>query len=593
MSLTNVIDFLKHKVASVTKTISLPDDIFTQVISRVSKLIWPEGGWQAAGYDEDYNYVILSRKTGQFRHLKPRDLNPKTIRAVLGAEFCKKYCRRLDPETQQWVEDYRPLFEEIVNECEARGLFSLDGVRGPGFYRDGDELTVNYGYEVRTAEGKEVDVTPTPDRTYVAGKPLDISPDTSSATNEDIHRALEVFNTFAFAKARQLVFTLGWLVSRFYGIALHVHPLLVVEAEPKSGKSTLLTWMIELLGAQALYREGIPAKAQVIYALENTQKALFCDEVGVARDSRRAFKDLEELARIGFTSSLRERITRVIGGILRVFNAPVGVLFAGASTPALTPATESRAIRVQLKEPEVGKPRQLHPLLNPDNREELLGLGRRLRKLMLERWSVMRDAQKVFCNQLLARKHAERTAAKYAVVLAGYVTFTKGAVPTTEEADSLICEVGLERPEEQVVDRDYDVGLNTLMDSNITVQLDVPGARKTHLTIGGVVRRIITAPEAERRSLSAQLEEFGLRVDLLGAWKLTVSAAANHPRLSALFNRSQCAQGAWKEVFLRVPGAVETTQRFGSGKRPQRAVRFDVPGWLLSADDEGENPQAV
>lgn len=593
MSLTNVIDFFKSKVASATKKISLPGDIFTQVISRVSKLIWPEGGWQAAGYDEDYNYVILSRKTGQFRRLKPRDFNPKTIRAVLGAEFCKKYCRRLDPETQQWVEDYRPLFEEIVNECDAKGLFSLDGVRGPGFYRDGDELTVNYGYEVRTAEGKEVDVTPTPDRTYVAGKPLDISPDTSSATSEDIHRALEVFNTFPFAKARQLVFVLGWLVSRFYGIALHVHPLLVVEAEPTSGKSTLLKWMIELLGVQALYREGIPAKAQVLFALENTQKTLFCDEVKSSRETRRAFNDLEELARIGFTSSLRERITRVIGGILRVFNAPVGVLFAGASTPSLTPATESRAIRVQLKEPVVGKPRQLHPLLNPDNREELLAVGRRLRKLMLERWPVMRDAQTVFCNQLLARKHAERTSAKYAVVLAGYVTFTKGAVPTTEEADSLICEVGLERPEEQVVERDYDVGLNTLMDSNITVHGTVPGTRTARLTIGGLVRRIITAPEVERRSLSAQLQEFGLRVDLLGTWKLTVSAAAHHPRLSAFFRQGECALGAWKEVLLRVPGAEETVQRIGSGKRPQRAVRFDVPGWLLSADDEGDSPQVV
>src|ERR1039458_10477287 len=122
---------------------------------------------------------------------------------------------------------------------------------------------------------------------------------------------------------------------------------------------------------------------------------------------------------------------------------------------------------------------------------------------MLERWPVMRDAQSVFCNQLLARKHAERTAAKYAVVLAGYVTFTKGAVPTAEEADSLICEVGLERPEEQVVDRDYDVGLNTLMESNISVQLDVPGARKARLTIGGVVRRIITAPDRKSTRLNS------------------------------------------------------------------------------------------
>lgn len=586
-----VVGFIRRKKrAKEVATIRLPDDDHTPAQSRVSTLVRPEGGWQALGYDDEYRYVIYCWKTGKRRHLRHNDLTPKALRAAVGAAYCEKQYRKLDPKTQEWGVDYQALAEQIVHECDAKGLVSPEGVRSTGFYRDGDELIVHYGHEVRTAEGVEVDVTPTPERIYVAGKRLDVSPDTSWATDEDIRVMTEVLKSFTFSKVEELVLILGWAASRAYGHAVQVHPLVVLDAEPEAGKTTLVGFLCGLLGAQVLRREGIPKRAQVVYGLEDLELTLFFDELEATSSDRRDFGPLEELTRVGFTTCEQPRIARVIGGRVRVFNTPAGVLYSGVGTPELKPATETRAIRIRMVKPADGERASLHELLNPGKRKELLALGRRFRALMLSRWQVMRQAQSVFRDRLLALKHGERTAEKYAVVLAGYVTLTVGSVPSTEEVDAVINETGLGRKEQHVVEPDYDICLRTLLSECIAIRGDGPGARRTETTIGDVVCRIITGPEAERPALSAYVEPYGLRVDHMGGWKLTIASSGQHPRLSGLFRHTNYGCGAWKQALLRRPGAEETVQRFGRKRPTQRAVRFDVPEFVLSADEDDVYP---
>lgn len=592
MQLKNVFDIFRKKVAKESATtIEIPECDRTQSTSTVSNsnIIVPGGGWEPVGCDEDGNYIVVSRKTGRLVRFCPQNLNDKNLRAKVGNDYCVEHYLAQDPLTKKAVIDYRGLAEDIVCSCDDRGLFDKNAVRTTGFHREGGELIVHYGSEVCTATGSGIDITPTSRRVYVAGPKMDISVATPCASDADMQKVPEVLSTFCLTPAHQILLT-GWYGLTSFGSAVPHRPIAKLPAEFGSGKTTLVQFMVGLHGTQALRRDGIPTLAQVIRAMPDRPRTLYCDEVEARASNRKVMEDFEEVSRIAFTSSDDEGIVRVIGGKTRGFHAPDGVFIAGIGLPEFNLATESRAVTFPLGKLSDEANRNPHWLLRPGSKSKVLELGQRIRRRLLTRWPIMRDSLGVFREVLVDVGHTARHADKYAALLAGYWTFTNERLPSSDEVRGLLQQTALDSVAGEFVEKAYEVCLNTLLGSNMVVHVDVAGNRvKASQSFGEVVRNIITGPAENRVSLASQLEDYGIRVDWReGVWKLMVCSSGIHPRLSHIFRETDVARGGWKSVLLRIPGAIETVQRIGAGQRAQRAVMFDVPDYLKEPDSDSD-----
>ena len=553
-------------------------------------ITWQGGGWEPAGYDLNGNYVVLSRKTGQLMTLRSQDLEDKKLVLMLGPRILEDY-QVVNQKTKAKEFSKDDLITSIRRACDDMGLFDNARVRGPGLYRKGDDLVINFGDQVANSEGNPVHTAPElTGAAYQSGQDLGFSMQTPLASEEDVNTLVQAMNSFGLRRSGDAKLLLGWFAMAFYGPVLSHRPIVAITAERGAGKTTMLELFAQLLGPQAMRRDGVPTVAQVIYELDKRPAALLVDELEARRSKVVAVENFMETLRIGFSNSSGHRLSRVIGGKQRYFNAPAGVLVAGIGLPAFNPATESRTVRICLNALEKGTQASYQLLFDSAREQETTELGGRLRRLLLTRWSVMRESMQAVRPMLISLGHESRSADKYVPLIAGYFALTRNAVPAAEELRGILSELELLKPHEQLVERDADVCLGVLLDRKVAMFVPREGhtTSKVHMTIRDVVQAIVHGPEETQKPLTMQLEEFGVRplwsrADQ--AWRLVVCASEHHAGMRRLMQRTDWALGGWKDVLLRMPGAESTVQKVA--KSAQRVVVMDMPPELMMPLDEG------
>lgn len=557
--------------------------------SHVANLVVPEGGWEPMGHTLEGSYVVLSLKTGQLVTLRANDLRIDKLRVWLGREACKAGTV-YDTELQEEVENGQALTDAIAEDCDRLGLFNPTRVRGPGLYRDGDDLVVNFGHQVVSLGGKPVSLTRQKDQpVYQSGPDLGFSLDTPCASEGDVQDVLRALGSFGLSRTGDWMMLVGWFVAAFFGTVLTHRPILALTAERGSGKTTLVEFLGRLLGPQAIRRDGMPTVAQTIYALEHSPSALIVDEFEARAVKKAGLEDFCKILREGFSNSDSERTMRVIGGRARYFNVPAGALLAGISLPALDLATESRAFRLNLQPlPEASRV-GYEPLLDLNRGADVVALGQRVRRLLVDRWEVMREAVADAHAQLIAIGHEARLADKYAPLVAGYVALTHKTVASAAQLRALITEMNLGVPERVLVERDAEACLNVLLRRKVVMHRMLHGDKeKVYMRIREVLTNIVHAKNNEdRKQLSRQLEEFGVRAlwaRPTGRWKLAVCSSELHDGLRKLMSGTGWSSGGWKDVLMRLPGAETSVQKVAGGS--QRVVMLDMPREVLEPEGE-------
>ena len=541
------------------------------------------------GHTLEGSYVVLSLKTGQLVTLRANDLSISKLQVWLGRDACKA-STVYDTELQKEVEEGRVVIDAIAEECDRLGLFDFKAVRGPGLYRDGDDLVVNFGQQVISSSGQPVSLQRRKGApVYQGGPDLGFSLDTPCASEEDVQGVLRAVNSFGFSRSGDGMLVIGWLVSAFFGTVLHHRPVLAITAERGSGKTTLIELFSALLGSQAIRRDGVPTTAQTIYALKQSAATLLVDEVE-GRGAKKALIDqFAELLRLQFTSSDSERLVRVSGGRPVYFNAPSGVCIAGIGLPAFNSATESRAVRVVLQPlPEAARV-GYEPLLDFARIAETTAFGARFRRLLVERWNVMCEGLADARSMLIALGHESRIADKYAPIVAGYVALTHRAVASPAELRAVIAEMELAVPKHVSVERDAESCINVLFSRKVAVFRMVNRVKvKSYMTILDLLTVIVHDEDNEHREqLSKQLEDFGVRalwVRSSASWKLAVCSSEQHEGMRRLMMRTDWALGGWKDVLLRLPGAEASVQKVA--RVSQRVVLLDMPRGVLEPEGE-------
>jgi hypothetical protein len=551
---------------------------------RDGRIASPEGGWEPAGTTADGSLVIQSLVSGRYCVLTAQDFNERKLWLQLGPDHCERYTFT-DPKTKKEKFDADALMREMVRSCQHMGLFDWSRVRGPGLYRDADELILNDGERVTTADGRRIVAAPDfSGPCYQTGSSPGFTVKTPCASDADLAQVLQAFGSFGFRTPGDLVAVLGWLVAVGYGSALDAQWMLLLTAEKGSGKTSLTELMRLLLGPQAYRRDGIPTAAQVLAALEERAMTVMVDEAESTADKRKV-AELFEVLRSGTQSSGQKNHARVRGGRLHHYNAPAGALLAGINLPAMDPATASRSIKVTLD--TLPQDAGYQALLDPARREETIELGARLRRLGVARWSVMRDTLRLARDVLTALGHDGRDASKWATVIAGYVTLTQDAPATAQRVEHLIGVLGVRQPEAVAIPRDGDACLSWMLGRKVAVLVSQGDERrKQHARIYDVIKEVVHGPQQERRHLIQQLELFGLRPlwsrgdgETESTWKLAVCSSHDNQGVRRLMQQSAWTQGGWKDAMVRLPGATSGVQRVAG--RVERVVVLPMPAELL------------
>ncbi len=518
------------------------------------RLVRREGGWDPLGIDKEGRYVVLSYLTGTVRTLTSAQFNAEALESAFGIEYCRQAWSAKDNRLRAKRFDERSLVEAIRSSCQAQGLVDEVEVRHAGLYRQGDDLVVHFGQTVR-ALGAPLDMRGV---AYNASKCIGFDGNEAPLRPEEARELVEAVRTFGLSGERDEIAMAGSIAAMFFGAVLPTRPVVALEAEYASGKTTWLNLVGALLNGQCERRDGIPSAAQVVHAMRYQPRALICDEVELSERKKRDWDAVAELARSGFTESSGPRIARVLGGKLTHFHAPAGVLLAGINLPVFDPAIESRCIRVRLLRVPERSRAALHPLLDPARRHVALDFGRRLRAALLSRWSVMRDTVRLVETKLIQGGHESRTAALWATVMAGYWTITAEAPPSEAELRTLVEQAGLLQAERRVQESQGDICLRQLLDARVSVptadgRRTLPLAELLHRAKGG------DADDVEVAMSGLQL--YGLRlINKGGAPRLAI--ANEHPRLRQLLAGSPWSGGGWKEPLSRLADAQNDVQRF-------------------------------
>lgn len=559
-------------------------------------LIHAGGGFALAGYDLNGSYRVLSRKTGQIITLGGK-LDESTLLTKLGAAFCFEHYGAMDPTTKKRVFLADVLAEEIRLGCDAFGLSQPDTVRGPGLYLEGGQLVIHYGLSVYDGAGEPVDTTPTKQRVYVAGNSLGFEASTPCASVTDVHLLESTFESFSFEQAHGAAVSLGWMASATMGAVLPHSPSLIVTAERGTGKTTWVDLQSALLGPQAVRRDGVPTVAQVLHAVKESPLAMICDEFEPMKVSKAEMLKLAEVFNSGFTKTPgKGKFSRVLGGKVQHFNAPAGVVLCGIHLPELEPALESRSVRLSMV-PKQRAGAAKSPLLDPASGVDAGELGARVRRLLVARWQVLRDARSAVHQMLLRIGHPDRRADTWSPLLAGYIALKNETLPTPQAMATLIAEWGLDVVPQEEQDSHGEACLRAMLDRKVVVRVEVGGkVNKLYTRVREALQTLVLG-DSDRVTLAAieaHLAMLGVRLLFdrkNGAWTLAIASSEHHVGALHLFQGTAWSRGTWKAALLTLPGATRGQQRFAGDS--VKAVLVPAPASISTPPSVTEDDSAV
>ncbi|MCA6218356.1 hypothetical protein KGA65_17610 [Ideonella sp. B7] len=581
--------FGSHKTAAAPALKAVPP------APSPADLMHPGGGFDVAGYDQNGNYRVLSRKTGLLVTL-PGKLDDASLLTKLGAAYCYDNYSAMDPKTRKRVFSSDALADEIRLGCDAFGPAQADTVRGPGLYVDDGKLVINYGKSVYDEAGAAVDTTPTRQRVYVAGDSIGFDASTPSASAADVHLVESTFESFGFEQQHGAAVSLGWLASAAMGAVLPHSPSLIVTAERGSGKTTWVDLQTALLGRQAVRRDGVPTVAQVLHAVKDASLAMICDEFEPLKVSKGEMLKLAEVFNSGFTKTPgKGKFSRVIGGKVQYFNAPAGVVLCGIHLPELEPALESRSVRLSMV-PKQRAGMTKSPLLDPASGVQPGELGVRLRRLLVARWQVMRDARAAVHRMLQDIGHPDRRADTWSPLLAGYIALKHDTVPALRDLAALIAQWGLNVVPQDEHESHGEACLGAMLDRKMVVRVEADGKTAKLYTRVREALQTLVSGDADRNTLAAlekHLAMLGVRALFdrqRETWTLAVASSEHHVGARQLFQGTAWARGTWKAALLTLPGAARGQQRFAGVSAKAVLVPAGIGNPPADAEDDNTPP---
>lgn len=524
-----------------------------------------EGGFIALGR-QGLNYVIYSVLSGSVEVISHTQVsNPKFLRAALGSRFITENYTEYDESKGVREVNYTAITIDIEEKCADIDFeFSSSMVRGLGVHRTKDgEFIINLGRNgVFNTSGQ-----PIPrfykGNIYVARGVTDLDLN-SLASSNDFAMLKEVFSSFNFQSQMHAEVLVGSLVSGVVGSAMKNRPIISLEAEAGSGKTTLMRCVRTVLGQKTTkHLETMQNTAQVLASVKDGAKALLFDEFEAKDYSKEELKSLLSLMRASFSANEDSEIIRATGGKKVSYQISCPIYLAAITPPKFEASVTSRMITLKLAKFF----KKQTSLFDSDAAVSAAceQIAPAIRAFVVQNLVVLEEFAVTAHKALTGEGYDSRTADKWAPVVAGAMLVEYGITASkAAAAEKMVFLLPVVAASENAKRQDEVFALTSLQSALLNAEFKI-GASKRRLedVIGGVIAR-----DAESEMTASRLESQGLRIldkgD--GNFKLAISTAECFTAVKAVLVKAGVPAADWKTAIRKMTGVSSDVVVKFSGK---------------------------
>lgn len=364
---------------------------------------------------KDKFFYLWNEEMQQLETFEQKELlNKSKLQAVFGYNnLCVKFPKynKSGAVIGYEVDD---VAEHIRTSCLKKGLFDEKKILGAGVYinpKNKEKLIIN-SYDLWSND-ENFNNKRIQDRfIFEKTKDLGILKNQESADYNDIHKTLELIESFKFKRGTQdAVLMFGWLLHQFILGALGWRTHASLTGPRGSGKSTLMKLLKLLSYYNSLECDGDSSEAGIRQACGKNAISIYIDE-GEA-DGNKLAKILQ-LLRGASSGSVVYRGTSDQKSMS--FELKVAGLVGGIVPPKLNGADQSRFLRLNIEPKDIKDIKNSEVMEYLIDEEKGINLGLKLFKFTIENYNEIIKVSKIV-KQIISLKADSRFADTYGVII--------------------------------------------------------------------------------------------------------------------------------------------------------------------------------
>lgn len=461
--------------------------------------------------------------------------------------------------------------QALMRRCVGAGIFNPDAARrGPGVWRQGDQVVVHSGNRVLWAgewrragfiEGGVI---------YTLAEAT--RPPAEPASGADCQAILDALRLWQWDDDGADELVLGAMVVGCLGAAVEWKTHIFVRAQLGAGKTALAEYYALITGARDPASNITPASFYQQFTGEARSVVIDEAEAG-EHDDRMA--EVVKVIRLGSGRAGGKVSRGSADGRVRSYQINCQAFMVGILHPPFKPADLSRFAIFKLRPLPTGE----QAIDAKDKVTRALAragaAGAALQARAIREWRRYEATVAIYRRLALRDGIEPRSADSIAALLAGYDVAMREDLPGESEAEGRIDRFAylVQRADERADNSDAEQCLSQTLGSPVQDAWQ-HGERKT------VGERIIDAQimNAPREEINRQLGRLGLRLEYTtGADRqlLCLVVANKHVGLGAIFDGTRWAGGVHAQALLDLPGAAKWGTAYFAGDR-QRGVAIPL-----------------
>lgn len=512
------------------------------VVSQLTDVVVEKNLYECLGFEENYHYFY--REDARVI-IKIKNFSEVELLSLAELDYWENYFP--GKTSPNWLEARN----YIIQKSTAKGKYNPYFNRGCGVWKDQDRFVLNTGSNL-ILNGNVINRGNLKSR-YIYVQTLNkLDEDLKKPLNTEETRILEeIASTFKWVNPQSQFLILGWLaVSRIAG-ALPVRPLIWINGQKGSGKTTIMERFVRpLLGEEMghLNITGGTTEAGIRQTLGNDSVPLIFDEFeNEGKSTEKRNESILQLFRQTWSSSNAKIVKGTATGGTNQYKLNFCALVSSISNSLKTAADKSRFSILELKS-------------NKDTNEDWERLDKKLRLLdedfgqRLFSRSIS-QAENILTSYniikgMIADKVTQRFGQQTGILLAGYYSLVSDYPLTDETARGLVSEFDFKHEHDE---EEYNSDENELLVLLLTTKIPIQHSdlRTRTDTVGKFILD---------EDWNYFLRQIGIRVEDDYFW-----IANQHTELSKIFKGTKF-DGKWSDYLKRVESRKLERKFFGNGQ---------------------------
>jgi putative DNA primase/helicase len=505
-------------------------------------------------------YYYLSRQTG-------------TLVALTSAQHTRNALMELAP-LAWWEQEHDKRGDALIQvavdhllQTAARIEFSPSHIRGRGAWLDEGRVVFHAG-NTAIVDGATCDLLGIGSRyVYARSERLGVSV-SDPLGNADANRLRELIGCFQFANPLDSLFLSGWLVTAMICGAMDWRPHVWLTGAAGSGKTTILSEVIEpLLGDVALNIQGNTTEAGIRQALSHDARPVIFDEAeGDDERGRDRMAQVLALARASSRESGALMLKGSAGGQSMSFRIRSSFLFSSIAVSIDKRADQGRISVLELI------PEHLRTMDRFEEAKRLMSetVDRpewcaRWRARCISLAAVVAYNATVFKSAARSKLDEQRNADQVGALLAGAYALTSEERIDVEPAERWVDGQDWAFARGDRGDTDERTLLNRLLESWLQVET-FDGPNRARITVAEAIRQVSDENEGRARFAAEALARIGVRV-----WEDCVDIANSGTELRERFGVVR-----WADQLRRFRGAQKMESQVLIGAMRKRTTRLPL-----------------